>query len=114
MRIPDSSGRTGPIQYDSSALPEVRSLTFTAKRVGLNADRSSPRKIQGDILEKPGAVLGEPMGNLAAKEFLRVGRFIVRRWARFACAQSFEFIDCARQKESTQLRQLFLPNRNLT
>jgi hypothetical protein len=86
MRIPDSSGRTGPIQYDSSALPEVRSLTFTAKRVGLNADRSSPRKIQGDILEKPRRVLGEPRGNLAAKKFLRVDRFIVRRWARLSPA----------------------------
>jgi len=36
MRISDSAGRTGPNQYDSSALPKVRSLTFAAKRVGLN------------------------------------------------------------------------------
>jgi hypothetical protein len=31
-----------------------------------------------------------------------------------AHAQGFGFIDCARQKQSTELRQLFQPNRNLT
>jgi pilus assembly protein Flp/PilA len=34
VRIPDSTGRTAPNQFDSSALPEVRSH-FHHKRVGL-------------------------------------------------------------------------------
>jgi hypothetical protein len=36
VRIPDSTGRTAPNQYDSGALPEVRSH-FHHKRVGLNS-----------------------------------------------------------------------------
>jgi len=37
-----------------------------------------------------------------------------RIWARLSRAQSFGFIERAREKQSRELRQLFLPNRNLT
>jgi len=37
-----------------------------------------------------------------------------RIWARLSRAQSFGFIERAREKQSRKLRQLFLPNRNLT
>ena len=46
MRIPDSDGRTGPNHFESSALPKVRSLTFTAKRFGLNRPATLQRNFE--------------------------------------------------------------------
>jgi len=46
VRIPDSTGRTAPNQYDSNALPEMR-RHFHRKRNGLNRET----EVRGGTIE---------------------------------------------------------------